>query len=280
MNHPSTGGRQHLHLLPCTQGPLRPPPSAWSTQTQGWVQQARLWGDQQDSFAPYQHQPGTPKLDGVGHDLLPTCGGASSGTGPVWAPACTLLGPQPPSDVQLRASLGWVSRAPEEQGSHPPCHGAWPSGYLGTWGGKSFGEASRRTYPGRRKLGILGNHPLTTCLMGSWPQTGPKSGFLASVLVSCPCSLMIFFPFSSILMNNLIRHKMHFFSGEHWAPFLSIRQHINLEGFVFLQERRKLEGPEVQDCPVLPSPRPQEDVSVAAGDNFKIMPPGSRVCGC
>lgn len=82
-------------------------------------------------------------------------------------------------------------------------------GYLGTWGGKSFGEASRRTYPGRRKLGILGNHPLTTCLMGSWPQTGPKSGFLASVLVSCPCSLMIFFPFSSILMNNLIRHKMH-----------------------------------------------------------------------
>ena len=133
MNHPSTGGRQHLHLLPCTQGPRRPPPSAWSTQTQGWVQQARLWGDQQDSFAPYQRQPGTPKLDGVGHDLLPTRGGASSGTGPVWAPACTLLGPQPPSDVQLRASLGWVSRAPEEQGSHPPCHGAWPSGDLGTW---------------------------------------------------------------------------------------------------------------------------------------------------
>lgn len=88
---------------------------------------------------------------------------------------------------------------------------------------------------------------------------------------------MIFFPFSSILMNNLIRHKMQPSSGEHWVSFLSIRQHINLEGFVFLQERRKLEGPEVQDCPRSPSPRPQEDVSVAAGDNFKIMPPGSRV---
>lgn len=202
VNHPGTGGRRHLHPAPCTRGPRRPPPSAWSTQTQGCNRPG--FGETSKTYLlPINASRGTPKLAGDGHGLPPTCGGAFSGTGPVWAPAHTLSGPQPPSEVELRASLGWASRAPEEQGSHPPCHGAWPSGdpgtwgpgYLGIWGGKSFGGGLQKDPPREKKAWGSGqsstDHLPDGQLAPDWPQIR-FFGLCVGVLSVLPDDIFLF----------------------------------------------------------------------------------------
>ena len=99
--------------------------------------------------------------------------GASAGTGLGLRPGLHPLGtPAALGRQRSEPPWGWVSRAPEEQGPRPPHHGD-----LGIWEGKPGLGGLQRDLPERRKLGVQGDHPRATCLMASWPQTGPKSEY-------------------------------------------------------------------------------------------------------
>lgn len=161
----------HPHPAPCTGGPASRPPSAQSVQTQGCNRPG--FGENNGTHRlPIGAGLGAPKQDGDGRGLPPTLVGTCRDR------ARSVPWPAPsrntscPWQAEVEPPWGWVSWAPEEQGPRPPCHED-----LGIWGGKPGLGGLQKDLPERRKLGVQGDHPQATCLMASWPQTGPTSEY-------------------------------------------------------------------------------------------------------